>query len=161
MTVALAITPDVRWDAGTDELIVATAAAGFDALGIIAERAGADAAASYRAAGLGCHELLALLLGDDERDALAATERLADAAAAMGATWVLTAFLAPLSSRTETVIERCASTFAAAGAGMAVEFSPLGPVSTIPQALEILRLRTLPITDIVRRIHDTIAPYWR
>ena len=232
-------------------------AAGFDALGIIVERAGADAAASDRAAGLGCHEvLLALLLGDDESDALGAAERLADAAAAMGATWVLTAFLAPLSPRTQTIIERCASTFSAAGQGMAVEFSPLGPVSTIPQALDIVRvanrgggragllidswhfcvggapgrtwrrsrstrspdaafpadalapesdslrrgdvapacapgrgrararevrldaarswvegtvsaealsseLRTLPITDIVRRIHDTIAPYGR
>jgi sugar phosphate isomerase/epimerase len=255
VTVALAITPDGRWDVGTAELIAATAAAGFDALGIIAERAGADAAAAYRAAGLGCHELLALLLGDDESEALRAAERLADAAAAMGATWVLTAFLAPLSPRTETIIERCASTFAAAGAGMAVEVSPVGPVSTIPQALEIVRvanrgggragllidswhfcvggstwedlalvpldtiayvqfadalapasdslrretlhrralpgegvlelgrfastlldrgwegtvsaevlsseLRTRPITDIVRRIHDTIAPYWR
>jgi len=140
VTVALAITPDRRWEADTAELVTATAEAGFDALGILASRVGPDVAAAYRGAGLRCHELLALLLGDDEREAIPVVEQLAEAAATMDAAWVLTAFRGPLSSRIEKIVERCVAILAVSGAGMAVEFSPLSPVSTIRHAMEVVRV---------------------
>jgi sugar phosphate isomerase/epimerase len=52
---------------------------------------------------------------------------------------VLTTFAAPLNRQTRPLIERCAAMFAEAGSGMAVEFSPLGPVTSISAALEVVR----------------------
>jgi sugar phosphate isomerase/epimerase len=140
LMVELAITPDARWEAETADLVVAAAQVGFGALGIGMQRADAAARDAYRAAGLRCHEMLALVLSEDEPETIATAERLAEAAAAMDADWVLTIFRSPLSSETGKIIERCAAAFAEAGAGMAVEFSPLGPISSIAAGLEVVRV---------------------
>jgi sugar phosphate isomerase/epimerase len=138
VTVQLALTADGRWSATTDELVSASSSAGFAALGIGRRRVDAAAVECFRAAGLRCHELLALRVSDDEAATVAAAEKLAAAAAEIEAEWVLTIFSSPLTSLTAPVIRRCAAVFAEAGAGMAVEFSPLGPVSSIRAGMEIV-----------------------
>ena len=139
MTVELALTPDGGWTATTAELVAAAASSGFTSLGIGAARAGEAAVAAYRERNLRCHEVLALVLTDDAASMATAAETLAEAAATMGAPWVLTVFRTPLSSSTAPIVQRCAATFAAAGAGMAVEFSPLGALPTISDGLEVVR----------------------
>lgn len=64
--------------------------------------------------------------------------QLAEVAAVMQAQWVLTTFPAPLNAATAPLIERCAAMFTEAGAGMAVEFSPLGAVTSISAALAVV-----------------------
>jgi len=56
----------------------------------------------------------------------------------VSAEWVLTTFAAPPDGGTAPLIERCAAMFAEAGARMAVEFSPLGTVPTLPAALDVV-----------------------
>jgi sugar phosphate isomerase/epimerase len=140
MPVELALTPDSRWDTEIDGLVEATANAGFAALGILADRAGEETVAALDAAGLRCHEILALVVRPDEAETLAAAGRLAEAAATMHARWVLTTFRAELNRETGQLIQRCAAMFADAGARMAVEFSPLGPVTSISKGLEIVEV---------------------
>ena len=72
---------------------------------------------------------------DDEPSTVTAAEQLAEAAAVMRAEWVLTVFTTPPASG---VLQQCAKLIGEGGAGMAVEFSPLGPVSTIRDAMEVV-----------------------
>jgi len=139
VSVRLAITPDGRWAYSTDELVAAASAAGITALGISADRVDDAAAAAYAAAGLDCHEVLALVFGDDETTTLEDAERLAAAADTMGAAWVLTVFTTPVTPERTKTLRRCAAMLTEAGAGMAVEYSPLGPVASIADALTVLR----------------------
>jgi len=134
--VQLALTPDGRWDYPTADLVSSASAAGFTAVGINADRVDAVAVDAYAATGIRCHELLALVVGDDESAMVASAEGLADRAQTIGAEWVLTVF-------TETVplarIERCAKMFDGAGAGIAVEYTPLGAIPTIGDGMEYVR----------------------
>jgi sugar phosphate isomerase/epimerase len=138
VSVELGLTPDGRWDVGMAALVAAAGGAGFSALGMGAQRADAAAAAALAAGGLRCHELLALVLSADEEATLRRARRLAEAAAAVSAQWVLTTFAAPLDRQTAPLVERCAAMFAEAGARMAVEFSPLGAVPSISAALAVV-----------------------
>jgi len=138
MNVELALTPDSRWDISVAGLVDAAADAGFAAVGMARRRADAAGAAALAARGLRCHELLALVLSDDEEATVSQARRLAEAAAVVDAQWVLTTFAAPLSRETRSLIERCAAVFAEAGAGMAVEFSPLGAVTSIAAGLAMV-----------------------
>jgi sugar phosphate isomerase/epimerase len=137
--VQLAISPDGRWEFATADLVAAAGAAGFSGVGINSDRVDGAAVNAYAAAGVRCHELAALVFNDDEAATTASAEDLAGAAAAIGATWVLTVFAAPLTPETERILRRCAAVFADAGAGMAVEFSPLGPISSIQKGMEVVR----------------------
>ena len=67
----LALTPDGGWDFATADLVSAASAAGFTAVGINADRVDAAAVEAYAAAGVRCHELLALVVGDDESATMA------------------------------------------------------------------------------------------
>jgi sugar phosphate isomerase/epimerase len=138
MPVELALTPDSRWEIDTSQLVEAAHQAGFTGLGLQGSRASSEATAAYEAAGIRCHELLALVLSDDLPATLASAENLAEAAALAGAEWVLTVFRTGLNSDTARLIARCAAMFAEAGAGMAVEFSPLGPVPSIEAGMEVV-----------------------
>ncbi len=140
MTIDLAITPDRRWAAETLDLIAACSAVGFAALGVASDRVNDAVVDAYRESGLRCHELLGLMLGSDEAAMVASAAKVARVAEAIGAEWVLTIFREPLNAETATVIERCSAILADVGAGMAVEFSPLGPVTSINQGLEIVRV---------------------
>ena len=67
---------------------------------------------------------------------MASAERLADRAETIGAEWVLTVFTAKVPPQR---IERCAKTFDGVGAGMAVEYTPLGAIPTIRDGMEFVR----------------------
>jgi sugar phosphate isomerase/epimerase len=129
----LALTPDGRWDFATADLVSAARAAGFTAVGINAEHINATAVDAYAAAGVLCHELLALVVGDDESATMASAEQLADRAQMIGAQWVLTVFTAKVPPQR---IERCAKLFDDADTGMAVEFTPLGAIPSIGDGME-------------------------
>jgi sugar phosphate isomerase/epimerase len=134
----LALTPDGRWMAPLQEVVAAAAGAGFRALGIGIDQAGGEAAQRFAQAGLSCHELLALVITNDESRVLAAARAATEAATTMGAPFVLTVFGAPLTQRTASIIARAAAVMDEAGVKMAVEFSPLGPISTLGDALEVV-----------------------
>ncbi|ADP83414.1 sugar phosphate isomerase/epimerase family protein [Pseudofrankia inefficax] len=138
MTVEIALTPDSRWDIDAPGLVAAAGGAGFTSVGIAAAHADADCAQALATAGLRCHELLALLVGEDEETTLRQAGELARAAAAIGARWVLTAFRLKLDARSAPLIRRCAEILAEAGSGLAVEFSPLGFVPTITAARDVV-----------------------
>jgi sugar phosphate isomerase/epimerase len=134
--VQLALTPDGRWDYPTPDLVSAANTAGFAAVGINADRVDAAAVDAYAAAGVRCHELLALVVGDDESMTMASAEQLADHARTVGAEWVLTVFTAKVPSQR---IQRCAKLFDDVGAAMAVEYSPLGAIPSISDGMEVVR----------------------
>jgi sugar phosphate isomerase/epimerase len=134
--VRLALTPDGRSDIAAADLVSAAAAVGFTAVGINADRVDAAAVEAYAATGVGCHELLAFIVGDDESATMASAERLADRARTIGAEWVLTVFTANVPTER---ITRCAALFDDAGAGMAVEYTPLGAIPLISDGMEFVR----------------------
>jgi sugar phosphate isomerase/epimerase len=135
--VQLALTPDGKWDFAPADLVSAASVAGFTAVGINAERVDTAAVDAYTATGVRCHELLALVVSDDESATLASAERLADRARTIGAQWVLTVFTAKLPPPR---IERCAKLFDVVGAGMAVEYTPLGAIPSIRDGMEFVRV---------------------
>jgi sugar phosphate isomerase/epimerase len=132
----LALTPDGRWEFATADLVAAASAAGFTAVGINADRVDPTAVEAYAAAGVGCHELLALIVEDDESATMNSAELLADRVRTMGAEWVLTVFAAKVPAQW---IKRCAKLFDDAGAGMAVEYTPLGAIPSIRDGMEMVR----------------------
>ena len=137
MAIEFGLTPDSRRDIDAASLVAAAAGAGFSAVGMAGRQADAASAAALADAGLRCHEMLALVVGPDEESTLSQARLLAEAAATVRAQWVLTTFLVPLDAATAGLIRQCAALFAAAGAGMAVEFSPLGAVPSIAAALAV------------------------
>lgn len=52
---------------------------------------------------------------------------------------MLAVFTAPLTTDTSKLIQRCAKLFGDVDAGIAVEFSPLGPISTIRDGMGVVR----------------------
>jgi sugar phosphate isomerase/epimerase len=118
-------------------MCAAASTAGFAALGMVSGRFGVDAPALLDAAGLRCHELLGLQIRE-RGAAVAAAEQLAQDAATLHAPWVLTTFDVGLSGDIVEAVAQCAARFADAGSGFAVEFSPLGPVATIDDALAVV-----------------------
>jgi sugar phosphate isomerase/epimerase len=138
MAVELALTPDGRWDASVAEVLDAAAGAGFTSVGISGAAVDEAAAAAYEIRGLRCHEVLALLFEDDEEKVLASAAALAEAATVVHSPWVLGVFLAPITHDTTRLLARCAAIVADAGARLAVEFAPMGPVATIADALEVV-----------------------
>jgi sugar phosphate isomerase/epimerase len=138
MSVQLALTPDGRWDADTDTLVGAAADAGFAAVGLSAARADRAAADSLRAHGIRCHEVLAQMISGNEAATLKSAQKLVEAADAVRADWVLANFTKPLTPEIRALIARCAAMYAEVGARMAVEFSPLGSVTSIAGALEVV-----------------------
>jgi sugar phosphate isomerase/epimerase len=134
--VQLALTPDGRWDFATADVVSAASAAGFAAVGVNADRVDDGAVAAYTAARVRCHELLALVVSDDESATMASAELLADRAQTMRAEWVLTVFTAAVPPQR---IQRCAKLFDDVGAGMAVEYTPLGAIPSIREGMEAVR----------------------
>jgi sugar phosphate isomerase/epimerase len=130
------MTPDGRWDFATADVVSAASAAGFAAVGVNADRVDDAAVAAYTAAGVRCHELLALVVSDDESATMASAELLAGRAQTMGAEWVLTVFTAAVLPQR---IQRCAKLFDDVGAGMAVEYTPLGAIPSIRAGMEAVR----------------------
>jgi sugar phosphate isomerase/epimerase len=134
--VQLALTPDGRWDFATADLVSAASAAGFAAVGVNADRVDAAAVEAYAAAGVRCHELLALVVSDDESATMASAELLAERAQTVGAEWVLTVFTAKVPPQR---IQRYAKLFDGVGAGLAVEYTPLGAIPSIRDGMDAVR----------------------
>jgi sugar phosphate isomerase/epimerase len=134
--VQLALTPDGKWDYPTADLVSAASAVGFTAVGINADRVDTAAVDAYAATGVRCHELLALVVSDDESATMTSAEQLADRAQTIRAEWVLTVFTAKVPVAR---IERCAKLFDGVGAGIAVEYTPLGAIPTISDGMEYVR----------------------
>ena len=140
--VDLALTTDSRFTADTAELATAAGRAGFAGIGLGVDRAGAPGAAgSLSAAGVRCTELMALMVTRNEERTLASARQLAAAADAVGAPWVLTVPATPPSAEAAALLRRCADVVAEAGARLAVEFSPLGVVTSIAAARELVAVR--------------------
>ncbi len=138
MTVRLGMTPDGQRATDLAELATATRDAGFSSLGLPVRWFDRSTADVFEHAALACHEVMALTITNDDERVLAFAARIAEAAAAMRARWVNTTFTEPLNERTAPLIKRCAAIFAEAGCGMAAEFSPLGAVTSLNDALEIV-----------------------
>lgn len=136
--VELGLTPDSRWQVDTGDYLEAARAAGFSSVGLFSGRIDDQTVKALADAGLKCHEVLGLVMGDDESVTIASAERLAREAALVGAPWVITTFKTDLAGDAPRMVERCAATLAEAGAGMAIEFSPLSPVATIAAGLEVV-----------------------
>jgi sugar phosphate isomerase/epimerase len=134
--VRLALTPDGKWDFATADLVSAASAAGFTAVGINADRVDPAAVDAYATTEMRCHELLAFVVGDDEAATMASAEELADRAERIGAEWVLTVFTA--QAPTQRIV-RCAKLFDGVGAGLAVEYSPLGAIPSIRDGMEYVQ----------------------
>ena len=112
MSIRLAVTPDSRWEIGVDALVAAVRAAGFAGLGSPVSWVSAAARGAYDAAGLACHEIMALVISDDVARTVAYAERLAVAAQTMAAPWINTVFQAAARLTIESRIF-----FNAAGSG--------------------------------------------
>ena len=138
MAVQLALSPDVSWGIGVEEQVKVVRNAGFAALGIHAHRADGATRRTFDAVGLGCHEILALVISDNEEATLRSAAQNAAAADVMGAPWVTTIFHGPITDATRRLVARCAVTIAEAGAGLAVEFHPLCEVTNIGAALDLV-----------------------
>jgi sugar phosphate isomerase/epimerase len=139
MTVEIGLTPDSRWTISIPELVAAASSAGFTGLGVSAGQADAGCTAALAAGGLRCHELLALVVTRNSESVLRKAHELASSAAIVGAPWVLGVFAVPLNTETAPIARRCAQILADAGARLAVEFSPLGGVPSLPAALEVVQ----------------------
>ena len=147
----LALTPDGRWDYPTADLVSAASAAGFTAVGINADRVDTAAVDAYAATGVRCHELLALVVSDDESATMTTAEQLADRAQTIRAEWVLTVFTAKVPVAR---IERCAKLFDDVGEGIAVEYTLLGAIPTIGDGMEYMLFQaTAFLSYIGSRIH--------
>jgi sugar phosphate isomerase/epimerase len=134
VAIELALTPDSLADIAVAEFISAAGDAGFASVGLAATSATPAVVPLLERAGVRCLDVLALVVGDDRDRTLAAAERVAEAASAVGARWVLAVFR---SSERETIAE-AAAIISESGARLGVEFSPLGTVPTIPAALELV-----------------------
>jgi sugar phosphate isomerase/epimerase len=134
----LGLTPDTRWETDVHTFVEAAHRAGFSTLGIHSGLVDAQAPSAFTSMGLGCHELLGIVINDDVSATMTWAKRLVDEAAAMNARWVSTTFAAPLTDDTAALVARCAAMFAEAGSGMAIESSPLGPVPTIRAGLDMV-----------------------
>jgi len=137
MPVEIALTPDSRWPLPFADVIDAAAVAGFSALGVPRGSTDGITAASFARRGLRCHEVLALVVTGDSDATVAFAGRLAAAASLVGARWVTTVFAPGLDVDIDA-LRRCAEIFGSMGAGLAVEFSPLGSVASIAEGLELV-----------------------
>ena len=134
----LGLTPDTRWKTDAATLVEVAHAAGFSMLGTTSLLASPAAPALYRGAGLSCHELLGLVVTDVDAT-LRSARNVTEVAAMMGAGWVNTTFKAT-GGETAGLVRRYAAMLAEAGAGMAIEFSPLGPVASLDDGLDMVAL---------------------
>ena len=134
MPIELALTPDSLAEVANADFISAAGAAGFASVGLAATSATPEVVTLLERAGVRCLDVLALIVSDDRERTLDGAGRVAEAASVVGAPWVLAVFR---SSDRET-IARAAAIINESGARMGVEFSPLGTVPTIPDALELV-----------------------
>jgi sugar phosphate isomerase/epimerase len=145
--VELGLTPDTRWKTDMAALVEVAGTAGFKALGTTSLLVTPDAPRLYASAGLLCHELLGLVVTDVDTT-LGWAAQVAEQAARVRARWVNTTFKT-VDDGTAGLVRRCAAMFAEAGAGMAIEFSPLGPVASLQDGLDMVDVSGNAATGVV------------
>jgi sugar phosphate isomerase/epimerase len=87
--------------------------------------------------GMRCFEIAALMVGDDEADALVQADVIAGLAAVLRPDWVLTNVVTPVDDRLLATLLRCADVIGGAGAGLAIEYLPWTPVAGARVALDV------------------------
>jgi sugar phosphate isomerase/epimerase len=87
--------------------------------------------------GMRCYEIAALMVGDDEADALAQAETIAGPASVLRPEWVLTNVVAPPDDALVATLTRCADVIGQAGAGLAIEYLPWTPVPGARAAMDV------------------------
>lgn len=131
-------TPDPYWSYDIVDVIHTAGEAGFDGVGLLADRATPEAVAALRSCGLMCHEVMGIRMVDDEHAVMTGAERVADAAELVGAPWVHALF-GSRSDATLSIARRSASMLKRRGLRLAVEFSPNSAITSLSMALGVLR----------------------
>jgi sugar phosphate isomerase/epimerase len=127
--------------ADLDRYLGAVAGAGFGAVSLALDQVAGDAGTAARlleAHGLRCHDLIGLQVGRDDAEALGSAQRLADTAGVLGAGHVLALLFTRVSSESIDRLGRCADVVAGAGAQLALEMPPIGPLDSIGAALAVV-----------------------
>jgi sugar phosphate isomerase/epimerase len=96
-----------------------------------------EIAEHLEAHGMRCYEIAALMVGDDEADALEQANVIAGLAGVLRPDWVLTNVVAPVDDRMIATVSACADVIGGAGAGLAVEYLPWTPVAGAGAALDV------------------------
>jgi sugar phosphate isomerase/epimerase len=136
----LQYSPYVGVDVSLDDVLDASAQAGFGLVGLdvyALDAAGlASGALSKRldAHGLSCFEMLGLDVGDDDAAAIEMATSAARWVEQSGASFVLTIVSAPVTPEVVDRFGRCAELVVAAGGRLALEFLPFCPVNSIVAA---------------------------
>ncbi len=130
------LTPDNRRGDDGATWVAAARDAGYAALGLSSLHLRDDAVpALLTEAGLRCHELLGLVVTDEDTT-LGWADQIVGQIGRVHPTWVNTTFKV-VDADTPALARRCSTMFEEAGAGMAIEFSPLGPVASLQDALDL------------------------
>jgi sugar phosphate isomerase/epimerase len=144
--VDLSLAPGVEFEVRTledlDTYLGAVADAGFPCVSLgLWQLAGDPEGAAWRLArrGLRCPDLLSLQISRHERDVLAQAERLAPAAQALGADYVLASFWTRVNEESIDRFGRCADLMARAGARLALEMPPVGELDNVGASLRVVR----------------------
>jgi sugar phosphate isomerase/epimerase len=131
----LGLTPDNRRPEDGPAWIAAARDGGFTSLGLSSRHLGPDVPALLTDAGLGNHELMGLVVTDVDTT-MGWAQKIVEQIGWTHPTWVNTTFKV-VGGDTAALARRCSAMFAEAGAGMAIEFSPLGPVASLQDALDL------------------------
>lgn len=151
MSVEFGLSPDTRWSFSPVEIGAAAAKAGFTAVGFGPQHDVAGAAPALADLGVRCHELFVLIVSNDTRRTIAEAERMAAAAASVGAQWVpVIAFNNfTLDEQTAPMLAECARVLEAAGTRFGFEFGTIGSVRSIDEALAMVEATGSPDAGIV------------
>ncbi|HZP29628.1 MAG TPA: TIM barrel protein [Acidimicrobiia bacterium] len=121
--------PDVFSLAGAPDGPAADPGALADAAGAVASRLDGH--------GMRCYEIAALMVGDDETDAVTQARTIAALAQVLRPDWILTNVVAPVDDPLVARLSRCADIVGESGARLAVEYLPWTPVAGARAALEV------------------------
>ena len=132
--------PLLGGNTGLDEVLGATALAGFDAVGIdigiidaylLSGGTVAGVAAALSSHGLSCTDVVFLPVGADDAVTVALTRRVGALAAAVGAPLCVVGIVASLRrDELDDRVARCATMLTEQGVRMAVEFTPYGELTS-------------------------------
>jgi sugar phosphate isomerase/epimerase len=132
---------EIHTAADLDTYLGALADAGFANVSLSLEQLAGDlprAAAMLATHGLRCRDVLALQVSRHEDTVFERTERLAEAAEALGAEFVLALFWSRVNEESIDRFGRCADVVNRVGARLALEMPPIGELNSIGASLAIV-----------------------
>jgi sugar phosphate isomerase/epimerase len=131
----------VRSLADLDIYLGAIAAAGFPCVSLTLDQIGDDINAAARLLtthALRCSDVMTLQVARDDDEVLARAAALAQAAEELGADYVLSLFWTRVNEESLDRFGRCAQLVGKAGARLALEMPPIGPLNSITAALSVV-----------------------